>query len=93
MSPRDPRQRPGSGEDFADDALRFDAREPLVETLKLEREPLVVDPEEMEDGGVEFVHVRGVLDDVVTEVVGLAVRDAPLTPPPPVPPIAASADP
>ena len=58
--------------------LLFDAREPLVEPLELEREPFVVDPHQMEERGVERVHVDGVLDDVVAEVVGLPEDRPPL---------------
>ena len=42
----------------------------------------VVDPQEVEDGGVQVVDVDRVLDDVVGEVVGLAVGDPRLMPPP-----------
>ena len=39
-------------------------------------EALVVDAEEVEDRRLPVVDVNGVFDDVVTEVVGLAVGDA-----------------
>ncbi len=35
----------------------------------------MVDSHEVEDGGVEFVEVDGVLDDVVAEVVGFTEAD------------------
>ena len=55
---------------------RLDAGQPLVEALELEREPLVVDAQAVQDRGVQVVDVDRVLDDVVAEVVGLAVDDA-----------------
>src|SRR5262249_6943917 len=56
------------------DHLRWlDTRQPLVQPLVLERELLVVDAEQVKHRGVEVVDVARVLDDVVTEVVGLAV--------------------
>jgi hypothetical protein len=36
----------------------------------------VVDPHEVEDGGVDLVKVHGVLDDVVAEVVGFPKGEA-----------------
>ena len=39
-------------------------------------ETLVVDAHEVQDGGVEVVHVHGILGDVVTEIIGLAVTGA-----------------
>ena len=44
--------------------------------LELEGQAFVVDAQAVEDRGVEVVDVDGVLDDVVAEVVGLAVDDA-----------------
>ena len=51
----------------------FDAGQPLVEALELEGEPFVVDAQAVQDRGVQVVDVDRVLDDVVAEVVGLAV--------------------
>ena len=39
----------------------------------LEDEPLVIDAEQMQQRGLEVVHVHAVTNDVVAEVVGLAV--------------------
>ena len=36
-------------------------------------EPFVIDAEQAQDGGVEVVHVDGVFDDVVGEIVGFPV--------------------
>ena len=33
----------------------------------------MVDPQLMQDRGIEIVHMHGILDDVVTEVIGLAI--------------------
>jgi len=56
--------------------MLFDARQPLIQALELEAELGVVDAHEVEDRGVEVVDVYGVFDDVVAEVVGLAMNDA-----------------
>ena len=51
----------------------FDAREALVEALVFDAEAFVVESELVEDGGVEVADVDGIFDDVVTELVSLAV--------------------
>ena len=48
----------------------------MSQALELERQPLVVDAQAVQDRGVQVVDVDRVLDDVVAEVVGLAVDDA-----------------
>ena len=58
--------------------MRFNACEALIESLKLEREAFVVDAETMQDRGIEVVDVAWVCDNVVTEVIGLAVCDSTL---------------
>ena len=50
--------------------------QPMVPPLVLERQFGVVDPQAMEDRGVQVMDVDGVSSDVVTEVVGRAVSDA-----------------
>src|SRR5262245_18058773 len=61
------------------DHVRFlDAGEPLVQALVAVAEAAVVVAEQVQDGGVEVADVDGVLDDVVGEVVGLAVDGAAL---------------
>lgn len=57
---------------------RLDARQPLVEALVPIREPLMIEAERLQHGRVEVVDVYWILDDVVREVVGLAV-DGPRT--------------
>src|SRR5437660_11157424 len=37
----------------------------------------VVDPQAVQDGGVQVMHMDGVVDDVVAEVVRLAIDQAP----------------
>ena len=54
----------------------LDAGEADVEALELEAQPPVVDAQAVEDRGVQVVDVDRVGDDVVAEVVGLAVDDA-----------------
>ena len=41
-------------------------------SLIFEGEPLVIDPHQVQDGGIEVVNVDGVAGDVVPEVVGFA---------------------
>src|SRR4051794_27170228 len=50
---------------------RLDPGQPLVEPLELVAEPQVVDPQAVEDGGVQVVDVDRAGDWVVAEVVGL----------------------
>ena len=63
-----------SGEDLAYHPRRLDAGEALVETLELVAEPLVIEAELVEQGRGEIADVHRVLDDVVREVIRLAVR-------------------
>src|SRR5271157_4611186 len=64
-----------SNQDSLDRTVFLDAREPHVQALELEAQAAVVDAQAVQNRGVEVVDVRGVLDDVVTEVVGLAIHD------------------
>ena len=54
----------------------MDVGQAVVAALELEGQPGVVDAQAVEDRGVQVVDVDRVLDDVVAEVVGLAVGDA-----------------
>ena len=49
--------------------------QPAVDAVMTERQPLVVDPEEMENRRVEVVKAIGRLDGFPRPLVGLAVRD------------------
>ena len=51
-------------------------RQAVPPALVLERQALVVDAEQVHQGGLEVVDVDGVLDDVVTEFVGFAIDGA-----------------
>src|SRR5258707_689875 len=42
-------------------------------TLKTIGEPLMIEAEEMQDGGMEIVHRDGIASDIPGEVVGLAI--------------------
>lgn len=55
-------------------AVPFRAREPQIQTLEFDRQTQVVYAEQIENGGVEIVDVHRVADDVVAEIVGLAVN-------------------
>ncbi len=54
----------------------FHAGEALVEAQVAVGEAFVVDAEAMEDGCIQVVYVNRVLQDVVGEVVGLAIFEA-----------------
>jgi hypothetical protein len=51
----------------------LDSGEALVEALERESEAFVINAKAMEHGGIKITDVRGVLNDVVAEVIGLAV--------------------
>ena len=65
-----------SGQEWLDHVRRLDAGQALVEPLVAISEPAMVEPQKLEHGGVEVADVDGVFDDVVGEVVGLAVDRA-----------------
>ena len=67
---------PCHGQQLLDHLRRLDAGQLLVEPLVAVREPLVVEAQQVQHRGVEVVDVDRVLDDVVGEVVGLAVDRA-----------------
>ena len=71
-------QRVRSAHHLLDDARLLDAGQPLIEPLVAVGEALVVDAEQVQHRGVEVADVDRVLDDVVAEVVGLAVDRAAL---------------
>ena len=54
----------------------FDAGEAEIETAQAECQPLVIDPELMQDGGLQVVDVNGTLDDVEAEFIGLSDLNA-----------------
>ena len=72
----------GLSEDGVHGIYLFNTCQPLIEPLELLGEPAVVDPHALEDGGIDGVEVDWVFDDIVGEVVGGAVDDTSLTPPP-----------
>ncbi len=69
-----------SGQDSGDRVVLFDAGQSYVQALEFEAETPVVDTQTVEDRGVQVVNVYRVGDDVVAEIVGLAVDDAGLDP-------------
>ena len=64
-----------SGEDRLDD-LAVHVGQAEVAALEAVGQPGVLDPQQVQDRGVEVVDLDRVLDDVVGEVVGLAVDEA-----------------
>ena len=60
------------GNETIDDFSR-DVGEAVASTLVFEGKFFMIESHEVEDGGVEIVDVDGVPDDVVAEVVGLAI--------------------
>ena len=65
----------GSGEHLLDD-VAFDVGEAALDAVVLEGEALVVEAEEVEDGGVEIVEGVDVLHGFLAEVIALACADA-----------------
>src|SRR5919108_6384854 len=65
--------QPASRQQFLHHAGLLDACQALIQSLIAHREPAVVEAQQMQDRGMEVADVHGVLDDVVGEIVGLAV--------------------
>ena len=68
-----------SRQDRLDDRS-VDVGQTVVAALELVSQAGVVDAQAVENGGVQVVNVHRVLDNVVTEFVGVAVSDARLDP-------------
>src|SRR3954451_7456630 len=81
-APRSCHLRYPSGEDVLDPMRLLDSGEAHVQAAELVGEAVVIDPEAVQDGGVQVAEVDGVLDDVVGEVVGGAVLHAAADAPP-----------
>ena len=62
--------------DLAHDARWFDACQSLIEPLVLERQPIVIDAELIQDCGVHVANVNRVFKNVVRPVVGLPKFEA-----------------
>ena len=65
----------GSGEDGLDH-FSVNVRQAEIATLEPKRKLLVIDAKAVQDRGIEIVHVHGIADHVVTEIVGLADLDS-----------------
>ena len=61
-----------SGKNLVHDASTFHAGQACIQALILEREPLVIDAQRVQDRGVQIVDVHGILHDVVAMVIGNA---------------------
>ena len=51
----------------------MDVGQPELASLELERQSFVINAEQMQHRGVQIVNVDAILDDVVSELVGLTV--------------------
>ncbi len=58
--------------------LFLHADKPHVQSVRLERQPPVIDAQTVQDGRVHGVDMQRVLDDGVAEIVCLSIRDAAL---------------
>src|SRR5258705_9715909 len=63
------------GQEFLDH-VSVDIGEPEFAPLKFVSQLRVVEPHQLQDGGVEVVNLDRILDDVVAEIVGLSDRNA-----------------
>ncbi len=66
-----------SGDDFVDHAAG-DVGQPEVPTVEAVGQPLVVDPQQMQDRGVQVVHADTIFDGLVSELVAGTVLHAAL---------------
>src|SRR6516225_5136306 len=64
----------GSRQQVFDDMRRLDAGESLI----LEGEPLVVESQKIQHGGMKVMNMNGIVHDVVRKVIGLSVNCPPL---------------
>ena len=71
-----PNSSPPLGLDDVFHHVSVDIGQAEVAALVLVGELLMINPELVEQGGVEVVHVHGILDDIVAVVIGLAVSNA-----------------
>ncbi len=62
-----------SGQQLLHHACRLDAGKALVQALVAEREPAMIEPQQLQDGRMEVADVHWVLGNVVRELVGLTV--------------------
>src|SRR3954454_3178691 len=56
--------------------------QPALYAVVVERQPRVIEPEQVQDGGMEIVHRDGLLGRLVTDVIGSAVANPLLQPGP-----------
>ena len=71
-----------SRQDRGDHVGFLDAREAVFEALELERQPLVIDSEAVQDRGMEISDVNGITNAVVPELVGFSERESATNTPP-----------
>src|SRR5207302_7548298 len=67
---------PSSAQQTSHYFCRNDSGELLVKPLKLERELLMVNAQQVKKGGIEIAHVHGIANDVVAKVVRLTIRNS-----------------
>ena len=64
------------GQNLPDHLNRFHAGEASFEPLEGVRQAVVIDSQQMKNGGIELVHMYRVLDDIVAVVVSLTEGEA-----------------
>jgi len=65
---------PRSSEEVFDHLRGIDAGEPLVETLKLVSELVVIDAEGVQDRGVQVTDMDRIFSNIETQLIGFAVN-------------------
>ena len=79
--PEEDSYRSRSTKDFGNDPGRLDTRQPLIEPLEPKSQSSVIDPQLVQNRGVQVANVNPVRYDVVTVIIGLAIFDSRLNPP------------
>ena len=72
---------PGSSHEFLDRMVRLHACETKIQTLKVETQACVVDPHQLEDGGLQVIYVNWVFGDVKTQSTFISVMPGRMPPP------------
>ena len=65
---------PGLQEDLLHDTRRLEACKPFFQSVSYERQLLVMQPELMQNRGMEIMNTHGIFHDGMSEFIGLPVR-------------------